>query len=76
MKRMIVVLAFLLSAGIAFAGGGFEQEQRPWSEPQQTTKTTKSDDWTTGDKVAAVGVGVTAAGIATGLYLNYRRKKQ
>ena len=73
MKRLIIALAFLLSAGLAFAGGGFdEQEQR--SVPQQVEK--KDKGWTVSDYIAASGVVVTAVGVTGALYLNSRRKKQ
>jgi len=82
MKRLIIVLAFLLSAGIAFAGGGdYEmqpQEQRSWSktfkEPQQLIKSEYK--WTPRDFAAVAGVFVSAVGVAGGLWLNSRRKKQ
>ena len=83
MKRLIIVLAFLLSAGIAFAGGGDyeiqpQQEQRSWSktfkEPQQLIKSEYK--WTPRDFAAVAGVFVSAIGVAGGLWLNSRRKKQ
>jgi len=83
MKRLIIVLAFLLSAGIAFAGGGDyeiqpQQEQRSWSktfkEPQQLIKSEYK--WTPRDFAAVAGVFVSAVGVAGGLWLNSRRKKQ
>jgi len=83
MKRVIIVLAFLLSAGIAFAGGGADyemqpQEQRSWgktfSEPQQLIKS--EYDWTPRDYAAVAGVFVSAVGVVGGLYINSRRKKQ
>ena len=83
MKRLIIVLAFLLSAGLAFAGGGDyeiqpQQEQRSWSktfkEPQQLIKSEYK--WTPRDFAAVAGVFVSAVGVAGGLWLNSRRKKQ
>ncbi|MCK4978670.1 MAG: hypothetical protein KAS36_17175 [Anaerolineales bacterium] len=73
MKRLIIALAFLLSAGLAFAGGGFDQQEQR-SVPQQVEK--KDNGWSVGDYIAASGVVVTAVGIAGGLYLNSRRKKK
>jgi hypothetical protein len=82
MKRLIIVLAFLLSAGLAFAGGGdYEiqpQEQRSLgkilTEPQQLLKSEYK--WTPRDFAAVAGVFVSAAGVVGGLWLNSRRKKQ
>ena len=78
MKKLIIVLAFLLSAGIAFAGGGFEPEQKGWSEPQQeqTTKTKKDNGLSTSDILYVVIGGSTVILTGAGLYLNSRRKKQ
>ena len=82
MKRIIIVLAFLLSAGMVFAGGGYEiepqpQEQRSWSktfkEPQQLIKSDYK--WTPRDYAAVAGVFVSAVGVVGGLYLNSRRKR-
>ena len=83
MKRLIIVLAFLLSAGLAFAGGGDyeiqpQQEQRSLgkilTEPQQLIKSDYK--WTPRDFAAVAGVFVSAVGVAGGLWLNSRRKKQ
>ena len=83
MKRLIIVLAFLLSAGLAFAGGGDyeiqpQQEQRSLgkilTEPQQLLKSEYK--WTPRDFAAVAGVFVSAAGVVGGLWLNSRRKKQ
>ena len=83
MKRMIIVLAFLLSAGLAFAGGDYStrpmpQEQRTWGEtfkrPQQLIK--PDYKWTPRDYAAVAGVVVSAIGVFGGLYIKIRRKKE
>ena len=82
MKRLIIVLAFLLSAGLAFAGGGdYEiqpQEQRSWTKTlkEPSTLLKAKYKWTPRDYAAVAGVFVSAAGVAGGLYINSRRKKQ
>ena len=83
MKRLIITLAalFVLS-GLAFAGGGdYEmqpQEQRSWSktltEPSKLIE--QKYKWTPRDYAAVAGVFVSAFGVAGGLYLNSRMKKQ
>ncbi len=73
MKRLIIVLAFLLSAGIAFAGGGFDQQEQR-SVPQQAEK--KDNGLNTSDILYAVIGGSTVILTGAGLYLNNRRKKK
>ena len=83
MKRLVITLATLFAlSGLALAGGGnYEiqpQEQRPLSkiltEPQQLLKSEYK--WTPRDYAAVAGVFVSAFGVAGGLYINSRRKKQ
>jgi len=83
MKRLIITLATLFAlSGLAFAGGGGydiqPQEQRSLgkilTEPQQLLKSEYK--WTPRDYAAVAGVFVSAFGVAGGLYINSRRKKQ
>ena len=83
MKRLIITLATLFAlGGIAYAGGGdYEmqpQEQRSlyktFTEPSTLLKAKYK--WTPRDYAAVAGVFVSAFGVAGGLYLNSRRKKQ